>query len=85
MTDIAKNISADLQSVITGFQPQPLLSAVAPCWKPAMESRVLPGWMISPPRNWLNLKMAYLGIAFNLEKSSIGVIIMGEYAGIQQG
>ena len=50
-----------------------------------MASHVSPGLDDIPSQELVEFENGVLGIAFNLEKSSIGVIILGDYAGVYQG
>ncbi len=85
MTDIAKKISADLKSVITGFQPQPTIAAIGTVMEAGDGIARVAGLDDIPSQELVEFENGVLGIAFNLEKFSIGVIILGEYAGIHQG
>jgi F-type H+-transporting ATPase subunit alpha len=85
MTDIAKKITADLSSVITGFQPQPTIASIGTVLEAGDGIARVAGLDDIPSQELVEFENGVLGIAFNLEKTSIGVIIMGEYAGVHQG
>ena len=85
MTDLIQQITQDLQKRIEGFKPQINISDIG--------TVIDAGDGIARVRGLANVKAQELvqfangvvGIAFNLEKDSVGVIVMGDYAGITEG
>src|SRR5215208_866844 len=74
MTDLIKQIAGDLQKQIEGFEPELNISDVGTVTEA--------GDGIARVHGFANVVM---GTAFNLERDSVGVIVMGEYGGIIEG
>ena len=85
MTELAKKISVDLNSVITNFKPSPSLSTVGTVLEAGDGIARVSGLEDIPSQELVAFENGVLGIAFNLETSAIGVIILGDYAGVSQG
>ncbi|HSR21282.1 MAG TPA: F0F1 ATP synthase subunit alpha [Anaerolineales bacterium] len=85
MTDVAKQITADLQKQIQAFEPEVAvtdLGSVIDAGDGIARLHGLPGVRSQELVQFAN---GMMGIAFNLEKDSVGVILMGEYAEITKG
>ena len=85
MTDLLKNLTADLQRQIEAFTPQTELREVGNVLEAGdgiARLRGLPGVRAQELVRFAN---GVLGIAFNLESDTVGVIVMGDYAGIEEG
>ena len=85
MTDFISQITSDLQKQIDSFKP---------AWAETEVGTVVEaGDGIARARGLANVKAQELvqfangimGIAFNLEEEYVGIIIMGEYSGIEEG
>ena len=85
MTEFTKKITADLDSVITRFKPVPTIATVGTVLEAGDGIARISGLDDIPSQELVEFENGVSGIAFNLEKSTIGVIILGEYAGIHQG
>jgi F-type H+-transporting ATPase subunit alpha len=85
MTELAKKIAADLKSAITEFQPVPGISEIGTVLEDGDGIARITGLDDIPSQELIEFENGVLGIAFSLEKSTIGAIILGEYAGIYQG
>jgi F-type H+-transporting ATPase subunit alpha len=85
MTELAKKISVDLSSVITNFKPSPSLSTVGTVLEAGDGIARVSGLEDIPSQELVEFENGVLGIAFNLETSAIGVIILGDYTGVHQG
>jgi F-type H+-transporting ATPase subunit alpha len=85
MTEIAKKISVDLNSVITNFKPAPSLGTVGTVLEAGDGIARVSGLEDIPSQELVEFENGVLGIAFNLETAAIGVIILGDYAGVSQG
>ena len=85
MTDFISQITSDLQKQIDAFKP---------AWEESEVGTVVDaGDGIAHANGLTNVRAQELvqfangvmGIAFNLEQESVGIIIMGEYSGIEEG
>ena len=85
MTDLIKNITADLQKQIDDYKPEVEVSDVGTVLEAGDGIARVDG--LSPVRAQELVQFAngVMGIAFNLESDSVGVIIMGEYSAIDEG
>jgi F-type H+-transporting ATPase subunit alpha len=85
MTELAKTISTELNNVITGYKPSSTLVTVGTVLKAGDGIAQVSGLDDIPSQELVEFENGVLGIAFNLGASSIGVIILGDYAGVYQG
>jgi F-type H+-transporting ATPase subunit alpha len=85
MTEFTKKITADLDNVITHFSPVPTISTVGTVLEAGDGIARISGLEDIPSQELVEFENGVSGIAFNLERSSIGVIILGEYASVHQG
>jgi F-type H+-transporting ATPase subunit alpha len=85
MTDLIKQITADLKQQIDAFQPTAELSDVGTVLEAGDGIARVRGLDDVRSQELVQFSNGVIGIAFNLEQSNVGVIIMGEYSGIQEG
>jgi F-type H+-transporting ATPase subunit alpha len=85
MTDLIKNITDDLQKQIEDFKPSIELSDVGSVVEAGDGIARVDGLSAVRAQELVQFANGVMGIAFNLEKDSIGVIIMGEYSAIDEG
>ncbi len=82
---ILKNIATDLQNKIEGFRPQYEVRAVGKVIEAGDGIAEVEGLANVQAQELVEFENGVLGIAFNLEKERVGVIILGEYSGISEG
>jgi F-type H+-transporting ATPase subunit alpha len=85
MTDLIKQITADIQKQIDSYQPELGLSDVGNVIEAGDGIARVKGLADVKSQELVQFANGVLGIAFNLEKENVGVIIMGEYAEIGEG
>ena len=85
MTDLIKQITTDLQKQIDSFKPAMGVSDVGTVIEAGDGIARVRGLSDVRSQELVQFENGIKGIAFNLEKDNIGVIIMGEYAGINEG
>jgi F-type H+/Na+-transporting ATPase subunit alpha len=85
MTELAKKISVDLNSVISDFKPSPSVATVGTVLEAGDGIARVSGLDDIPSQELVEFENGVLGFAFNLETSVISVIILGDYAGVHQG
>jgi F-type H+-transporting ATPase subunit alpha len=85
MTDLINNITADLQKQIEGYQPGIEVSDVGSVLEAGDGIARVDGLSSVRAQELVQFSNGVMGIAFNLESDSVGVIIMGEYSGIDEG
>jgi hypothetical protein len=85
MTDLIKQITADLKQQIDTFQPAAELSDVGTVLEAGDGIARVRGLDGVRSQELVQFANGVIGIAFNLEQNNVGVIIMGEYSGIQEG
>ena len=85
MTDLIKQITADLQKQIDSYQPELGLSDVGFVLEAGDGIARVSGLSDVKSQELIQFANGVMGIAFNLEKDNVGVIIMGEYSGIAEG
>ncbi len=85
MTDLIKNITDDLQKQIEDFKPSIELSDVGSVVEAGDGIARVDGLSEVRAQELVQFANGVMGIAFSLEKDSIGVIIMGEYSAIDEG
>ena len=79
MTDLIKQITADIQKQIDTFQPELGLSDVGNVVEAGDGIARVRGLADVKSQELVQFSNGVIGIAFNLEKDNVGVIIMGEY------
>jgi F-type H+-transporting ATPase subunit alpha len=85
MTDLIKQITADIQKQIDTFQPELGLSDVGNVVEAGDGIARVRGLADVKSQELVQFSNGVIGIAFNLEKDNVGVIIMGEYSEIAEG
>ena len=85
MTDLIKQITSDLQKQIEAFQPSMELTDVGSVLDAGDGIARVNGLNDVRSQELVQFENGVMGIAFNLEKDNVGVIIMGEYSGIEEG
>ena len=85
MTDLIKNITDDLQKQIEAYEPSVELSDVGSVVEAGDGIARVDGLSAVRAQELVQFANGVMGIAFNLESDSIGVIIMGEYSAIDEG
>jgi F-type H+-transporting ATPase subunit alpha len=85
MTDFIKQITADLQKQIDSYQPALGLSDVGTVIEAGDGIARVNGLVDVKSQELVQFANGVIGIAFNLEKDEVGVIIMGEYSQIVEG
>jgi F-type H+-transporting ATPase subunit alpha len=85
MTDLINNITADLQKQIDGYKPEVEVSDVGTVLEAGDGIARVDGLSAVRAQELVQFANGVMGIAFNLENDSVGVIIMGEYSAIDEG
>jgi F-type H+-transporting ATPase subunit alpha len=85
MTDLINQITSDLQKQIDAFQPEIGISDVGTVSEAGDGIARVFGLANVKSQELVQFQNGVIGIAFNLEKNSVGVIIMGDYAGVTEG
>jgi F-type H+-transporting ATPase subunit alpha len=85
MSDLINQITADLQKQIESFVPELGIRDVGTVLEAGDGIARATGLSNVRSQELVQFENGVIGIAFNLEKDNIGIIIMGEYAGIREG
>jgi len=85
MADLIAQITEDLRAQIQEFSPQVGVSDVGSVIDAGDGIARLRGLPSIRSQELVQFSNGMMGIAFNLEKESVGVILMGEYANIVEG
>ena len=85
MTDLIKQITGDLQRQIEGFEPELNISDIGTVVEAGDGIARVDGLANVRAQELVQFANGVMGTAFNLEKDSVGVIIMGDYGGIIEG
>jgi F-type H+/Na+-transporting ATPase subunit alpha len=85
MTDLIKQITGDLQRQIEGFEPELNISDIGTVVEAGDGIARVHGLANVRAQELVQFANGVMGTAFNLEKNSVGVIIMGDYGGIIEG
>ena len=85
MTDLIKQITSDLQKQIEAFHPTVELTDVGSVIEAGDGIARVRGLDDVRSQELVQFSNGIMGIAFNLEQDNVGVIIMGDYAGIEEG
>lgn len=85
MADLVRQIAADLQKQIETYQPQITLTDVGEVIEAGDGIARVKGLASVRSQELVQFANGVMGIAFNLEKDSVGVIVMGDYSGIVEG
>ncbi len=85
MADLAKQISHDLHKQIESFQPKIGIADIGTVLEAGDGIARASGLANVKSQELVQFDNGVMGIAFNLEKDAVGVIIMGDYSGIAEG
>lgn len=85
MTDLIKELTSDFQRQIEKFQPTFGISDIGNVIEAGDGIARVNGLASVRAQELVQFANGVYGIAFNLEEKSVGVIIMGDYAGIEEG
>jgi len=85
MADLAKQISSDLQKQIESFQPRVGIADIGNVLEAGDGIARVSGLANVKSQELVQFANGVMGIAFNLEKDAVGIIIMGEYSGVAEG
>jgi len=85
MTDLIKQITSDLQKKIEGFTPEIGISDIGIVLEAGDGIARVQGLANVQAQELVQFSNGVMGTAFNLEQDSVGVIVMGDYAGITEG
>lgn len=85
MADLIKDITGDLQKQIDSFEPELAVRDVGAVVEAGDGIARVRGLSDVRAQELVLFDNGIMGIAFNLEKDDVGVIIMGEYSGIEEG
>ena len=85
MTDLIKQITGDLQKQIEGFEPELNISDIGTVIEAGDGIARVQGLANVRAQELIQFANGVMGTAFNLEKDSVGVIVMGDYGGIIEG
>ena len=85
MTDLINQIAGDLQKQIDSFEPEFGVSDIGSVIEAGDGIAKVKGLSNVSAQELVQFSNGVMGTAFNLEKDSVGVIVMGEYDGIVEG
>lgn len=85
MSDLIKQITSDLQKQIEGFKPEFNVSDAGVVLEAGDGIARVQGLAKVRAQELVQFANGVIGVAFNLEKDNVGVIIMGDYQGITEG
>ena len=85
MADLAKQITSDLQKQIESFEPKVGIADIGTVLEAGDGIARVSGLANVKSQELVQFANGVMGIAFNLEKEAVGIIIMGEYSGIAEG
>ena len=85
MSDLIKQITGDLQKQIEGFEPELSISDIGTVLEAGDGIARVQGLANVKAQELVQFANGVMGTAFNLEKDSVGVIVMGDYGGIIEG
>ena len=85
MSDLIKQITSDFQKQIDEFEPEVGISDVGTVLEAGDGIARVGGLAKVRSQELVQFANGVIGTAFNLEKDSVGVIIMGDYAEISEG
>ncbi|MCZ2126508.1 MAG: F0F1 ATP synthase subunit alpha [Anaerolineales bacterium] len=85
MSDLIKQITGDLQKQIEGFAPEYNVSEEGVVAEAGDGIARVHGLANVKAQELVQFANGVIGVAFNLEKDNVGVIVMGNYEGIAEG
>ena len=85
MSELIKDISSSLQKQIEGFKPEFEVHDVGTVTQAGDGIARASGLAQVQAQELVQFDNGIMGIAFNLEQYNVGIIIMGEFSGIEEG
>jgi F-type H+/Na+-transporting ATPase subunit alpha len=85
MSDLIKQITSDFQQQIEDFEPELSISDIGTVLEAGDGIARVDGLAKVRSQELVQFANGVMGTAFNLEKDSVGVIVMGDYGGITEG
>jgi F-type H+-transporting ATPase subunit alpha len=85
MSDLVKNLSEALRQQIEAYEPELALRDIGNVLEAGDGIARVSGLSNVRSQELVQFANGVMGIAFNLEHESVGVIVMGDYAGIEEG
>jgi F-type H+-transporting ATPase subunit alpha len=85
MSDLVKDLSSSLKKQIDAFEPELELREVGNVIEAGDGIARVTGLANVRSQELVQFANGVMGIAFNLERNAVGVIVMGEYGGIEEG
>ena len=85
MSDLVSSLSSELRRQIDEFSPEIELKDVGSVLEDGDGIARISGLANVRSQELVQFANGVMGIAFNLEEDSVGVIVMGEYSGIEEG
>jgi F-type H+-transporting ATPase subunit alpha len=85
MSDLISKITTDLQKQIEAYQPEFSVRDVGTVMEAGDGIARATGLAKVRSQELVRFSNGVMGTAFNLEHASVGIIIMGDYAGIEEG
>src|SRR5260370_4514394 len=85
MSDLVRELTASLQKQIDSYEPQVETRDVGTVTEAGDGIARAEGLGAVQAQELVQFANGIMGIAFNLEQHSVGIIIMGDYSGIEQG
>jgi len=85
MTELWKNLSAELQKQIEEYSPEVELKDIGSVLEAGDGIARITGLTNISSQELVQFENGVMGIAFNLERENVGVIIIGEYSGVEEG
>ncbi len=85
MTDLIDRLTSDLQKQIDSFQPALEVKEIGKVIEAGDGIARASGLNDVLAQELVQFANGVMGIAFNLERDNVGIIIMGEYSGIEEG
>ena len=85
MTDFIKDIASDLQKQIDSFETEFEVRDVGSVIEAGDGIARAQGLASVHAQELVQFANGVMGIAFNLEDDNVGIIVMGEYSGIEEG
>jgi F-type H+-transporting ATPase subunit alpha len=85
MSDLIKQITSDLKKQIDSFEHEVSISDIGTVTEAGDGIARISGLANVKAQELVQFHNGVMGIAFNLERESVGVIIMGDYSEISQG
>ncbi|MBN2500922.1 MAG: F0F1 ATP synthase subunit alpha [Anaerolineales bacterium] len=85
MSDLIKDISSDLQKQIEAFEPELELRDIGTVLDAGDGIAHASGLDDVRAQELVQFENGVMGIAFNLESDNVGIIILGDFSGIEEG